>query len=136
MKATAEALEAPSTTEEVVCRHHWLLGQPIEGVVPAVCRNCGQRRGYPAVLDDLDPPADPIKPDSPEGVATAVGGARPSSVTSSPVAASAAAAKLQAIPPPARTRRAPTPATGQLRAVPNRAKATTSAGLSRTLSVD
>src|SRR5690242_313254 len=112
MKATAETLISPSTTEEVVCRHHWLLGQPIEGVVPAVCRNCGQRRGYPAVLDDLDPPADPIKTENPEGVATAVGGARPSSVASSPQAVPAAGAKLKAIPAPARTRRASTPATG------------------------
>src|SRR5262245_51427069 len=101
MKATAEAkIETVSTA----CCHHWLLGQPIDGVVPAVCRNCGQRRGYPAVLDDLDPPAEPIKTDSPEGVATAVGGARPSSFASSPAAAPPPA-KLSVVGSPARSRR-------------------------------
>ena len=127
MKATAE-VQTESSTEEACC-HHWLLGQPINGTVPAVCRKCGQRRGYPAVLDDLDPPADPVKTDSPEGVATAVGGARPSSVASSPEAAKAAPAKLKAVPAPAKARRvAATPPAGRLAAVGARAK--------RTLSVD
>jgi len=85
------------------------LGQPIDGVVPAVCRKCGQRRGYPAVLDDLDPPAEPAKSDDPESTATAVGGARPSPVASSPAAAPSPV-KPVAVATQARTRRAATTA--------------------------
>lgn len=60
------------------CRHHWLLGQPEDGVIAAVCRNCGRRRSYPAVLDDLDPGVESETRQSPLSAATAVGGARPS----------------------------------------------------------
>jgi hypothetical protein len=67
-----------SATAVAGCRHHWVLGSPQDGVIKASCRNCGGERVYPAVLDDLDPKAEPDKTDS--GVATAVGGARPSSV--------------------------------------------------------
>ncbi len=65
---------------ETHCRHHWLLGQPREGRISAVCRICGSTRLYPAVLDDLDPGLDAAKSASNPGVATAAGGARPSSV--------------------------------------------------------
>jgi hypothetical protein len=64
------------------CCHHWILGQPLQGVIGAVCKKCGTVKDYPAVLDDLDPGIEP-SPDpktSPIGVATAAGGARPSSV--------------------------------------------------------
>jgi hypothetical protein len=64
------------------CRHHWVLGAPQNGEIKASCRNCGGERVYPAVLDDLDPKAEPDKTES--GVATAVGGARPSSVAVPP----------------------------------------------------
>jgi hypothetical protein len=52
------------------------------GHIQATCRKCGGERVYPAVLDDLDPG---IEPDNrlTTGVATAVGGARPSSVAAS-----------------------------------------------------
>ena len=61
------------------CAHHWVLSQPNAGVIEATCRKCGGTRVYPAVLDDLDPGIEP-EPRHPQGVATAVGGARPSSV--------------------------------------------------------
>ena len=61
------------------CAHHWLLGQPKAGAIEAVCKKCGMPRIYPAVLDDLDPGIEIEARQSP-GVATAVGGARPSSV--------------------------------------------------------
>jgi len=61
------------------CAHHWVLGQPRAGTIDGTCRKCGSVRVYPAVLDDLDPGADP-EPRQHSGVATAVGGARPSSV--------------------------------------------------------
>jgi len=125
MKATAETQSESST--DTACCHHWLLGQPIDGVVPAVCRKCGLRRGYPAVLDDLDPPAEPVKTDIPEGVATAVGGARPSSVASAPEAVAPEPAKLKAVAAPAKTRRqVATPPTGRLTAVGSRARASLS----------
>ena len=70
------ATESRTTT---ACAHHWVLGQPMAGSIQATCRKCGGERAYPAVLDDLDPG---IEPDNrlTSGVATAVGGARPSSV--------------------------------------------------------
>ena len=84
--ATAVA-EAP-IIRAGACQHHWMLGQPIAGHVPATCRKCGVSRDYPAVLDDLDPPAEPDKaihavasPAADES--TAAGGARPSTVTAS-----------------------------------------------------
>jgi hypothetical protein len=61
------------------CQHHWVLGTPREGVVEATCRKCGKERVYPAALDDLDPKAEQQNGQQ-SGVATAVGGARPSSV--------------------------------------------------------
>ena len=64
---------------ETNCPHHWLLGQPNAGVIEAVCKKCGMPRVYPAVLDDLDPGIE-IEARQTPGVATAVGGARPSSV--------------------------------------------------------
>jgi hypothetical protein len=64
---------------ETNCAHHWLLGQPKAGAIEAVCKKCGMPRVYPAVLDDLDPGVE-IDTRHLSGVATAVGGARPSSV--------------------------------------------------------
>lgn len=61
------------------CAHHWVLGQPRLGMIDGTCRKCGEVRVYPAVLDDLDPRADSDLRQL-SGVATAVGGARPSSV--------------------------------------------------------
>ena len=89
-RPTAAAIaEAPAPVMGPgACQHHWLLGQPIAGHVPATCRKCGVSRDYPAVLDDLDPPAEPDKgihavaqPAADES--TAAGGARPSTVTAS-----------------------------------------------------
>lgn len=62
------------------CCHHWLLGQPQEGLIGAVCKKCGAVKDYPAVLDDLDPGIEAAEKTSPIGVATAAGGVRPSSV--------------------------------------------------------
>ena len=64
---------------ETNCAHHWLLGQPKAGAIEAVCKKCGMPRVYTAVLDDLDPGIE-IEARQTPGVATAVGGARPSSV--------------------------------------------------------
>jgi hypothetical protein len=64
------------------CCHHWILGQPLQGVIGASCKKCGAVKDYPAVLDDLDPGIEPSSDGktTPSGVATAAGGARPSSV--------------------------------------------------------
>jgi hypothetical protein len=72
---------------ETSCAHHWILGQPSAGAIEATCRKCGAARVYPAVLDDLDPGIE-TEPRHLSGVATAVGGARPSSVAA-PVGLSA-----------------------------------------------
>ena len=82
MKARTQSQTAtPTVTTD--CRHHWVLGAPLDGAIKATCRKCDAERVYPAVLDDLDPRPDPDKGLQP-GVATAVGGARPSSVADSP----------------------------------------------------
>jgi hypothetical protein len=70
--------ETPAS--EVECRHHWLLGQPGNGNIEAVCRKCGLERRFPAVLDDLDPGIESDSKRPHVSVATAAGGARPSSV--------------------------------------------------------
>ena len=87
-RATA-IIEAPAAVMVAgACQHHWMLGQPISGHVPATCRKCGVSRDYPAVLDDLDPPAEPDKgihavAQPVADASTAAGGARPSTVTAS-----------------------------------------------------
>lgn len=65
--------------EVAACRHHWVLGQPVAGRIDAQCKICGQSRMYPAVLDNLDPGVEAESTTFPMGVATAAGGARPSS---------------------------------------------------------
>ena len=86
---TAAIAEAPAPVMVAgACQHHWMLGQPISGHVPATCRKCGISRDYPAVLDDLDPPAEPDRgihavAQPAADVSTAAGGARPSTVTAS-----------------------------------------------------
>jgi hypothetical protein len=78
MKARTQDKTATATVEAACC-HHWVLGAPQDGEIRATCRKCDAERVYPAVLDDLDPRPDPDK-EQHSGVATAVGGARPSSV--------------------------------------------------------
>jgi hypothetical protein len=62
------------------CPHHWLLGQPAEGSIAAVCRRCGAQRCYPAYLEDQDGSVEIERRYSAVGVTTAAGGARPSSI--------------------------------------------------------
>jgi hypothetical protein len=45
-------MERNESTDLQQCRHHWLLGQPSQGIVRGSCRNCGAERQYPAFLDD------------------------------------------------------------------------------------
>lgn len=45
-------MERDESAKVQKCRHHWLLGQPSEGIVRGNCRNCGAERQYPAFLDD------------------------------------------------------------------------------------
>jgi hypothetical protein len=75
-----ETTPATETEAEPTCQHRWLLGQPVNGAISARCRKCGADRVYPAVLDDLDPGIETEPRHDVHGVATAVGGARPSSV--------------------------------------------------------
>jgi len=79
MKARTQHDTTTAVLTGTDCRHHWVLGAPQDGEIKASCRNCGGERVYPAVLDDLDPKAEPDSGQQ-SGVATAVGGARPSSV--------------------------------------------------------
>jgi len=36
------------------CIHHWVLGEPVAGVVPGHCKRCGLDRGFPAHPEGLD----------------------------------------------------------------------------------
>lgn len=40
-------------TQTVVeeCRHHWVLTEPRDDVIDAVCKRCRARRSYPAQLE-------------------------------------------------------------------------------------
>jgi hypothetical protein len=71
-------METGQTPTSNPCRHHWLLGQPKEGVVSGVCRKCGASRDYPAVLDE-DWLYGPLSRESTqvESPGTGGGGARP-----------------------------------------------------------
>ena len=75
--------EAP-TPPDTSCRHHWLLGQPENGSIKGVCRACGMVREYPAYFEDYDWSSENERRYHAMGVATAAGGARPSSVALSP----------------------------------------------------
>ena len=68
------------TDTDISCRHHWLLGQPESGEIGAVCRKCGARRTYPASFEDYERAPKREERRLLDGVATAAGGARPSSV--------------------------------------------------------
>ena len=72
-------METQAVTEDT-CRHHWVLSPPREGWIDGRCKKCGEKRRYPAALDDYD-----HGDDESDGrlsdlhlVATAGGGARPS----------------------------------------------------------
>ena len=62
------------------CTHHWLLGQPQDGLVPGRCRNCGAERSFPAYLDEYERP-DPGQDNAKEIAGSAVGGARPTELS-------------------------------------------------------
>jgi len=79
MKARTQTNSATAVLTAQDCCHHWVLGAPQDGLIKAMCRKCDRERVYPAVLDDLDPRAEGDNGQQ-SGVATAVGGARPSSV--------------------------------------------------------
>lgn len=36
-----------------LCRHHWMLETPSGPTVLGKCRNCGTRRVFPTVTDDI-----------------------------------------------------------------------------------
>src|SRR5439155_17459536 len=73
------AMEAQSNPEPV-CRHHWILGAPVDGTVQGRCKKCGESRTYPAVIDDYDrgDEASEQRLSNVTLAATAAGGARAS----------------------------------------------------------
>ena len=76
---SASQMKKVTDTENTSCKHHWLLGQPVDGKVSARCRNCGKLRDYPAAVEDYDWSMENERRYYTRGVATAAGGARPSS---------------------------------------------------------
>jgi hypothetical protein len=45
-------MERDESPAIIDCRHHWLLGQPSQGIVQGKCRKCGAQREYQAFMDD------------------------------------------------------------------------------------
>jgi hypothetical protein len=37
-----------------ICQHHWVLTDPHDDVIDAVCKRCRARREYPARLEDTE----------------------------------------------------------------------------------
>lgn len=62
------------------CRHHWLLGQPTNGWVAGVCRNCRSERLFPAYLETIERSDElpELQSMARDAAATAGGGAQPS----------------------------------------------------------
>lgn len=40
-------IPATGKKESGDCVHHWMMGSPVNGVVPAVCKHCNTVRDYP-----------------------------------------------------------------------------------------
>ena len=45
MTSTEPAIRV-ATTDSMSCVHHWMLGDPIEGRIPASCKRCGASKGF------------------------------------------------------------------------------------------
>jgi len=45
MTMTEPAISVATPTS-VSCVHHWLLGDPMEGRIPATCKRCGASKGF------------------------------------------------------------------------------------------
>jgi len=43
-----------ASREAPACIHHWVLGEPVAGVVPGHCKRCGTDRGFPAHPEGID----------------------------------------------------------------------------------
>jgi len=71
--------EDTDMNDEANCRHHWVLGQPENGATRGKCRDCGMDRSFPAFLDEYDWGTESERRYNSMSVATAAGGARPSS---------------------------------------------------------
>ena len=43
---TTEPAISIATAQTASCVHHWLLGDPMEGRIPAQCKRCGASKGF------------------------------------------------------------------------------------------
>ena len=43
---TMEPAISVATATSTGCVHHWLLGDPMEGRIPATCKRCGASKGF------------------------------------------------------------------------------------------
>jgi hypothetical protein len=68
-------MQTESPTES--CRHHWVLGQPQDGLIAGFCRGCREERTFPAYIEDYGRGHEPERqPTAEELAGTAAGGAR------------------------------------------------------------
>lgn len=42
------------TEDAPACVHHWVLGDPSEGAIPARCKRCGGERVFAARVEGVD----------------------------------------------------------------------------------
>ena len=53
MTVTEPAISV-ATLETPTCVHHWMLGDPVEGRIPATCKYCGADKGFSTNPDGTD----------------------------------------------------------------------------------
>jgi hypothetical protein len=47
MTSTESAISVVSA-DTMSCVHHWVLGDPADGRIPANCKRCGATKGFPS----------------------------------------------------------------------------------------
>lgn len=47
-------VRAPSPESLTPCVHHWLLSEPVAGVIAGRCKRCGGERDFPATPEGIE----------------------------------------------------------------------------------
>ncbi len=47
-------LQLAQLSEASRCVHHWVLTDPVDGVIPATCKRCGADRGFSTNPDGVE----------------------------------------------------------------------------------
>ena len=52
--ASTEPTLSLANTEARGCVHHWVLGEALDGNIPATCKRCGADKGFPTNPDGTE----------------------------------------------------------------------------------